>query len=107
MISAVRAPWTRRLARTRARPVSVRAPVLLPPCMRQRPLAIAGWRQGQAARVWAQQRGAARKSPEGLPWRRVPRLRAEGRSGGRARLAGAEEELDPAPNPPPDPLPKW
>src|SRR5262249_8727780 len=47
MISALRAPWTRRLARTRARPDSVRAPVLLPPCRRQRPLLMAGWRQAQ------------------------------------------------------------
>src|SRR5262245_21025484 len=99
IISAVRAPCTRRLARTRARPSAVRAPVLLPPCRRQRPLAMAGWRQAQPARVCAPQRGAARKSPEEVPWRSLPRLRADKRFGssgssaegfgGQARLAWA------------------
>ena len=42
----------------RARPAAVRAPVLLPPWKRQRPLAMVGWRQQPAARVFAPQRGA-------------------------------------------------
>jgi hypothetical protein len=102
MISAVRWPWTRLAVRQRTRPAAVRAPVLLPPCRRQRPFAMAGWRQAQPARVRAPQRGAARKSPEGLPWRRRPRLRAEAPSGlsaegfgpqagAQARFAGACE----------------
>jgi hypothetical protein len=35
----------------------LRGPVLRPPCIRQRPLAIAGWRQQPPARVRAPQRG--------------------------------------------------
>jgi hypothetical protein len=88
-MSAERAPWVRRARRQRSRPAAVRGPVLIPPCSRQRPLAMAGWRQEPWIRVWAQQRGAARKSPGRLPLRSRPR-----RSGGRE--AGNERRTPPA-----------
>jgi hypothetical protein len=54
-------------------PSGVFAPVLSPPCSRQRPFAIAGHRQGAPRRVLAPQRAALAKSPEGLPFRNLPR----------------------------------
>jgi len=69
---------------------AVRGPVLLPPCSRQRPLAIAGWRQGWPARVQAPQRGAARKSPGGLPWRSQPRRSSTGMLRGGATALAAD-----------------
>lgn len=57
----------------RARPSSVRGPVLLPPCRRQRPLRMAGARQGQPVRrVRAPHRGARLGFPRGLPLRSGP-----------------------------------
>jgi len=75
----------RRAAAQRARPSAVRGPVLSPPCIRQRPFFMAGWRQDSPERVWAPQRRAARKSPSVAPFRSRPR-----RSGG--RLVVAEEQ---------------
>jgi len=40
-------------ARSRSRLSRVRGPVLLPPCIRQRPFRMAGERHGQPARGWA------------------------------------------------------
>jgi len=79
-ISAERAPCRQPARRLRARPSAVRGPVLAPPCIRQRPLRMAGPRQAPPARVCAPQRGAARKSPDGLPLLSRPR-----RSGGNER----------------------
>jgi hypothetical protein len=75
---AERAPCFQRARRERVRPAGVRGPVLRPPWRRQRPLAMAGWRQSPPQRVRARQRAAARKSPERLPFFSRPR-----RSGGR------------------------
>jgi hypothetical protein len=61
-----------RAAATRARPSGVRGPVLVPPCMRQRPFFIAGPLQGHPRRVLAPQRGAALGLPRRLPFRRGP-----------------------------------
>jgi hypothetical protein len=47
--------------------------VLLPPCKRQRPFAIAGALQLVPALVRPPQRDAVVKSPGGLPWRSQPR----------------------------------
>src|SRR5262245_28982387 len=60
MTAAVRRPWTRQALRARRCPSAVRAPVLLPPCRRQRPFFMAGWRQAEPARVVAPKRGPAR-----------------------------------------------
>ena len=51
-------------------PSGVRGPVLGPPCIRQRPLAIAGCRHDLPLRVLAPHRGAFIGSPCGLPFRR-------------------------------------
>src|SRR5439155_7327308 len=67
------APWRRWARAAAARPAAVRGPVLLPPWRRQRTLAMAGWRHAPPSRVRAPQRGAAAKSPDGLPWRSRPR----------------------------------
>ena len=67
-IPAERAPWVRRVRRERARPAGVRGPVLRPPWRRQRPFFMAGWRHAPPQRMRAPQRGAARKSPERLPF---------------------------------------
>src|SRR5215470_7862744 len=78
--SAERAPCFQRARRLRARPAGVRGPVLRPPWRRQRPLHIAGWRHSPPQRVRAPQRGAARKSPAGLPFFNRPR-REDGSKG--------------------------
>jgi hypothetical protein len=57
-LSAVWKPCVVLAALILARPSGVRGPVLAPPCMRQRPLLIAGAWQGQPVRVFAPQRGA-------------------------------------------------
>ena len=54
-MSAVCKPVRVRAARSLAKPSGVRGPVLGPPCIRQRPLAIAGPRHGCPARVRAPQ----------------------------------------------------
>jgi len=66
--STDRPPWVSRARRLRSCPASVRGPVLLPPCMRHRPLDIAGLRQGRPPRVraLAPQRGAARAAERRL-----------------------------------------
>src|SRR5215470_14710793 len=87
-------PWVRRARRQRSRPSAVRGPVLRPPCIRQRPFFMAGWRQEQPARVRAPQRGAARKSPDRAPFLRRPR-----RSAGRLAVeaSGGNERWSPCP----------
>jgi len=50
-------PCFQRARGDRAKPSAVRGPVLSPPCIRQRPFLIAGWRQQPPARVRAPQRG--------------------------------------------------
>ena len=82
---AERAPCFQRARRLRASPAGVRGPVLRPPCIRQRPFGMAGWRQEPPQRVWAPHRGAARKSPERLPFFRLPR-----RSAGKPDLGGTD-----------------
>ena len=66
--SAEHRPWRQAAARMRAMPWRVRGPVDAPPCMRQRPLAIAGARQAVLRRVQAPQRGAFAGLPGGLPF---------------------------------------
>jgi hypothetical protein len=84
-IAAPNIPWMVRAERRRARPASVRGPVLRPPCIRQRVFPwMAGERQGQPARVRAPQRG---ESPRfGLPRRLV--------AGGGVGEGGCEEVAD-------------
>jgi hypothetical protein len=62
-------------AAQRALPSGVRGPVLEPPCIRHRPLGIAGDRQGAPERVFvfAPQRGALSGFPGGLPYKSHPR----------------------------------
>jgi len=79
-ISRAYAPCFRRPRRLASRPSAVLGPVLLPPCIRHRPLRIAGDWHGVAFRVRAPQRRAFVKSPGGLPFLREPRRRAWGRS---------------------------
>ncbi len=57
--AGVYSPCFVRAFATRARPSAVLGPVLLPPCMRQRPFCMAGPLHGQPCRVFAPQRGAA------------------------------------------------
>jgi hypothetical protein len=58
----------------RASPSAVRGPVLAPPCRRHRRLSrMAGQRHGVPFRVLAPHRGAALKSPGGLPFFSHPR----------------------------------
>ena len=64
----------------RAKPASVRGPVLAPPCIRQRPLRMAGPLQGVPFRVLAPHRGAVLGSPVGLPFLSHPRRCAWGSS---------------------------
>jgi hypothetical protein len=73
-------PCFHRARRLRARPVAVRGPVLVPPCIRQRPFAMAGPRQAVCLRVLAPQRGAFEGSPGGLPFLSHPRRVAWGSS---------------------------
>jgi hypothetical protein len=70
--TAERWPCFSGAARARARPSAVRAPVDFPPCIRQRPLPIAGPRQGRPARVRAPQRRADVGSPGGFPFFNQP-----------------------------------
>src|SRR5690348_8172003 len=66
-------------------PAAVRGPVLHPPCMRQRPFAIAAALHGAPPRVraFAPQRGAFPGSPTGLPLRNhAPWKRFRGSVGG-------------------------
>ena len=70
--SRPRNPWTSRARRLRSNPSTVRGPVDLPPCRRQRLFFMAGWPQPCPARVRAPQRRARRKSPGGLPLRSRP-----------------------------------
>jgi hypothetical protein len=60
-----------------ANPDAVRGPVLVPPCIRQRPLGIAGLLHDVPARVFAPQRGALLKSPTALSFFNQPRLPIE------------------------------
>jgi len=62
----------------RAKPLFVRGPVLVPPCIRQRPLGRAGPLQGAPFRVLAPHRGALLGSPAGLPFFSHPRRFAWG-----------------------------
>src|SRR5271166_4777847 len=62
----------------RAKPALVRGPVLAPPCIRQRPLRIAGPLHGVPLRVLAPHRGAMPGSPVGLPFFNHPRRFAWG-----------------------------
>src|SRR5262245_48898170 len=57
--------------------------------MRQRPLAMAGWREAPAERVRAPHRGAARKSPGRAPFLSRPsgRLAVEGSGGENERTS--------------------
>jgi hypothetical protein len=57
IISALYRPWIVRAFRIRASPSAVLGPVLLPPCIRQRPFGIAGCRHGCPLRIRAPQRG--------------------------------------------------
>ena len=59
--------------RLRSSPTAVLGPVLLPPCIRQRPLAIAGPHHFVPLCGRAPHRRAARKSPDGFPFFKVPR----------------------------------
>ena len=93
LTSAEQTPCFQRARRLRANPSGVRGPVLRPPCRRQRPLGMAGWRHSPPQRVWAPQRGAARKSPGRLPFFSRPR-RAGGRLG---RAADEFERWTPCP----------
>jgi hypothetical protein len=73
----------RALARL-AKPSGVRGPVLLPPCIRQRPFGIAGARQARpVVRAFAPQRGARLGLPRGLPLRSGS-LRGAGLGAGRS-----------------------
>src|ERR1039457_4033061 len=62
----------------RANPLFVRGPVLVPPCIRQRPLCRPGPLQGAPFRVLAPHRGAVLGSPAGLPFLSHPRRFAWG-----------------------------
>jgi hypothetical protein len=62
----------------RANPISVRGPVLVPPCIRQRLLSIAGPMQRVPLRVLAPHRGAMLGSPTGLLFFSHPRRFAWG-----------------------------
>jgi hypothetical protein len=62
----------------RAKPLSVRGPVLVPPCIRQRPLRRAGPLQDVPFRVLTPHRGAVLGSPAGLPFFSHPRRFAWG-----------------------------
>jgi hypothetical protein len=64
--------------RDRARPFRVRGPVLAPPCIRQRPLCMAGALHGVPLRVLAPHRGAVLGSPVGLPFLSHPLPCTEG-----------------------------
>src|ERR1700722_5126601 len=59
-------------------PAALRGPVLLPPCSRQRPFAMARALQSVPRRVLAPQYGAREKSPVRLPFLRRPRRDAWG-----------------------------
>jgi hypothetical protein len=65
-------PCFHRALRDRSSPSGVLGPVLSPPCIRQRPLGIAGPLQGVPRRVLAPHRLAFRKSPGGLPFLSQP-----------------------------------
>jgi len=58
--------------RDRAKPSGVRGPVLAPPCIRQRPLRIAGARHFFPRRVLAPHLGARFGSPGGLSFFNQP-----------------------------------
>ena len=58
-----------------------RRPVLAPPCIRQRPLGIAGPWQAVARLVFAPHRAAFVRSPGRLPFLRHPRRGVPGSSG--------------------------
>ena len=64
--------------RERSNPAAVRGPVLAPPCIRQRPLCIAGALHSSPFRVLAPHRGAVLGSPVGLLFFRCPRRFAWG-----------------------------
>jgi len=68
LAAAERKPWLQRARRERSKPSGVRGPVLAPPCIRQRPLRIAGARHFSPCRVLAPHRGAVFGSPGGLPF---------------------------------------
>ena len=78
MASAEYAPCFQFARIERASPISVRGPVLVPPCIRQRPFCIAGPLQAVPFRVLAPQRGAVLGSPTGLPFFSHPRRFAWG-----------------------------
>jgi hypothetical protein len=73
MASALYRPCFQLAFRERSLPYGVRGPVDEPPCIRQRPLAIAGPRHACPDRVRAPQRLAFDKSPGGLPFLSHPR----------------------------------
>jgi hypothetical protein len=70
-------PCFQRARRDRARPSEVRGPVLAPPCIRQRPLRIAGAIHSLPCRVLAPHRGAFFGSPGGLPFFNHPKENLE------------------------------
>ncbi len=87
----------------RAIPSAVRGPVQRPPCIRHRPFAIAGARQGQqVVRARAPQRGARFGLPRGLPFRSgpvPPPGRAAGAPGGGLGLPSMFALTPPLPSP--------
>lgn len=70
--AAERAPCFQLLRRDRSNPSGVFGPLLGPPCILQRPFAIAADLQGSPDLVRAPQRGAELGSPGGLPCRSQP-----------------------------------
>ncbi len=66
--SAERLPCLQFALRQRSRPSGVRGPVLLPPCIRQRPFGIPGPKQGVPRRVLAPHRGVACWPLVGSTW---------------------------------------
>ncbi len=66
-------PCASRASRLRRKPAAVLGPVLRPPCIRQRPLGMAGLRHDVLRLVLAPHRGAVCQSPGGLPFLNHPR----------------------------------
>jgi hypothetical protein len=75
MAFALYRPCFHRALRLRSKPSGVRGPVLGPPCILHRPLAIAGPLHGVPALVRAPQRGALSGLPGRLPFFRRPKFR--------------------------------
>ena len=85
--------------RQRASPSAVRGPVLLPPCIRQRPFAIPGAAHRVPRRVFAPQRGAVLGSPAGFPFLSQPRRFAGGSSTVCLLTPGPPSPAAPTPRP--------